>query len=374
MKRILYLIILLGFMTCSNASTTKHKHKHHHKTPRSIHHKHAHKNVTNENASNITNSSTTTVTAPAGTSAKTLAAAATASLLVDSLPDHTSSSVATSPKIKSSNPKLSPASNNDTLFNEIEQPAAIAHQPRLYSYSALALNAKTGEIFVSKNPNVRLPIASITKLMTAMVTLDSGVDMDDYVTISSDDIDKLRNTYSRLRVGMQFRRRDLMLLALMSSENRAAHALARTSYPGGLNVFISKMNAKAKSLGMTHTQFYDPTGLTSGNQSTASDLSKMVHAAFGYPLIKQDTTTKGSDFALGRNFVHHYVNSDALVRSGKFQIEVSKTGFINEAGHCLVLYSIVDKTPIIMVFLNSAGKSGRILDAITVKNYIRKVS
>ena len=251
---------------------------------------------------------------------------------------------------------------------------SVANQPRLYSYSALAVDANNGEILVSKNPHTKLPIASISKLMTAMVLLDSEANLDEYVTITSDDIDTLKNTGSRLQVGMQLRRRDLLLLALMSSENRAAHSLGRTAYPGGIKVFIQKMNEKAQSLGMTHTQFYDPTGLTNSNQSTAEDLAKMVQAAFGYDLIRQDTTTKGADVQLGRNYIHHYMNSDALVREGKLQIGLSKTGFINEAGHCLVLYSLVGKQPIIMVFLNSSGKSGRLIDAMAVKNYVQSIS
>lgn len=251
---------------------------------------------------------------------------------------------------------------------------SIANQPHLYSYSALAVDASNGQILVSKNPNTRLPIASISKLMTAMVLLDSKADLDQYITITQDDVDTLKNTSSRLRVGMSLRRRDLLLLALMSSENRAAHALARTAYPGGTSVFIKKMNEKCDTLGMTHSQFYDPTGLTKSNQSTAEDLAKMVQAAFTYPEIREDTTTKGADVALGKNYVHHYLNSDALVRAGKLQIALSKTGFINEAGHCLVLYSIVGKQPIVMVFLNSVGKSGRLIDAIAVKNYVQSMS
>lgn len=248
---------------------------------------------------------------------------------------------------------------------------AIANQPKLYSYSALALDAKTNKILVSKNPNVKLPIASITKLMTAIVVLDSHVDLDDYVSISSSDVDTLRNTYSRLRIGMQLRRRDLLLLALMSSENRAAHALGRTTFPGGTSAFIKKMNQTAKTLGMVNTVFYDPTGLTNANRSTAEDLSRMVEAAYSYDLIREDTTTKSANVILGSNYTHRYINSDALVRSDTFPIEVSKTGFINEAGHCLVLYSIVSGEPIIMVFLNSNGKGGRLVDAIAVKNYVK---
>ncbi len=253
------------------------------------------------------------------------------------------------------------------------QPVATSNrQPRLYSYSGYAMDVSTGEVLVSKNPNAQLPIASITKLMTAMVMLDSGANLDDYIEISEDDVDHLRNTYSRLKVGMQLRRRDLLLLALMSSENRAAFAIARTAYPGGINEFIRRMNAKAKALGMTNTQFFDPTGLTAQNKSTATDLAKMVKAAYGYELIREDTTTKGADVMLSSRYTHHYLNSDALVRTSRFQIEVSKTGFINEAGHCLVLYAMVDNRPIAMVFLNSS-KSGRLVDAMAVKSYIDRM-
>lgn len=252
-------------------------------------------------------------------------------------------------------------------------PAASNKQPKLYSYSAYAIDAKTNQIYASKNPDVSLSIASITKLMTAMVLLDSGANLDEYVEISQDDVDTLRNTSSRLRVGMQLRRRDLLLLALMSSENRAASAIARTAYAGGMKEFVAHMNSKAKSLGMAHTQFYDSTGLTTENKSTANDLAKMVRAAYQYDLIKEDTTTKAADVMLSSRYTHRYVNSDALVRGDTFQIELSKTGFINEAGHCLVLYSIVDNRPVIMVFLNSAGKSGRLVDAMAIKRYIDKL-
>lgn len=249
---------------------------------------------------------------------------------------------------------------------------ATHRMPKLYSYSAYVINAENNSIITSKNPDATLPIASISKLMMAMVLLDSGANLDDYVTITADDIDTLKNTFSRLKVGMQLRRRDLLLLALMSSENRAAHALGRTAYAGGINVFVQKMNAKAKALGMTHTKFYDPTGLTSANVSSADDVAKMVKAAYGYELIREDSTTKGADVMLSPRYTHRYINSDALVRAGKYQIELSKTGFINEAGHCLTIYTIVEGKPYIMVFLNSAGKNGRILDAMAMRNYIAR--
>lgn len=242
--------------------------------------------------------------------------------------------------------------------------------PKLHSYSAYSVDANTNQIIINKNSDAVLPIASITKIMTAMVLLDSKANLDDYVEITSDDVDTLRNTFSRLKVGMQLRRRDLLLLALMSSENRAAHAIARTAYPGGLKEFINRMNAKAKSLGMTNTKFFDPTGLTVENKSTATDLAKMVKAAYQYDLIREDSTTKAADVMLSPRYTHRYVNSDALVRGDNLRIELSKTGFINEAGHCLVLYTLVGQRPVIMVFLNSQGKSGRFVDALAVKRYV----
>lgn len=325
-KKIFLILAMLGLFSTTFASNTTHK-KHHTK-----HHKHHRSNIQQQSTAKVIRSQ----------SAHTTATSA--------------------PKVPSS------------IAAEKLNHDAISNQPRLYSYSAMALDADSGEVLVSKNPTAQLPIASITKLMTAMVVLDSDANLDGYVTISSADIDTLRNTFSRLKVGMQLRRRDLLLLALMSSENRAAYALGRTAYPGGIRVFIQKMNEKAKSLGMMHTQFFDPTGLTIQNQSTAEDLTKMVQAAFDYDVIKEDTTTKGADVALSPRFVHHYMNSDALVRIGKFPISLSKTGFINEAGHCLVLFSKVAGKSIVMVFLNSAGKSGRLVDAIAVKNYIQKIA
>jgi D-alanyl-D-alanine endopeptidase (penicillin-binding protein 7) len=269
----------------------------------------------------------------------------------------------TDPIMQAATKNPNPSAVNTTLHTR---------QPRLYSYSAYAMDAVTGNIYISKNPTEQLPIASLTKLMTAMLVLDSKAPLEQDITISDADVDRLRNTYSRLKVGIKLKRRDLLLLALMSSENRAAHALARTAYPGGTAVFINKMNTKAKELGMKNTRFYDPTGLTVNNTSTAIDLVKMVAAAYKYDLIRTDTTTKGADIMLSSRYMHHYLNSDALVRGDKLNIQVSKTGFINEAGHCLALYTMVENHPIAMVFLNSSGKSGRLIDAMSVSNYIAR--
>jgi D-alanyl-D-alanine endopeptidase (penicillin-binding protein 7) len=252
--------------------------------------------------------------------------------------------------------------NNDKIFKKI----------KLHAYSAMVINSNTGDVIINKNSTITLPIASITKLMTAMVVLDAKVNMDDYVNITSEDVDTLKNTYSRLKVGMSLTRNDLLLLALMSSENRAAHALARTTFKGGISTFINKMNNKALELKMYNTKFYDPTGLNDKNISTAFDLVKMVQKAYEYNEIRIATTTKNANVMLSPKYIHKYVNTDALIRAknSKINIKVSKTGFINEAGHCLVLYTIIENKPIIMVFLNSTGKSGRLLDALTVKSYI----
>ncbi len=315
----------------------------------------------------------------AGFAASAMAATATASATKAHHKHHHKKKKTQSTATTSGDPILNAVSTGTTTTKASKSraakssaPVGAVRMPKLYSYSAYVINADNNSVVTSKNPDATLPIASISKLMMAMVLLDSGANLDDYVTISADDIDTLKNTFSRLKVGMQLRRRDLLLLALMSSENRAAHALGRTAYPGGINVFVQKMNAKAKALGMVHTKFYDPTGLTSANVSSADDVAKMVKAAYGYELIREDSTTKGADVMLSSRYTHHYVNSDALVRAGKYQIELSKTGFINEAGHCLAIYTIVEGKPYIMVFLNSAGKNGRIIDAMAMRNYIAR--
>ncbi len=247
----------------------------------------------------------------------------------------------------------------------------IGNKPILRSFSVLVVDPLNKIIYINKNIDVVLPIASISKLMTAMVVLDSKVDLEKYVEIMLDDKDTLRNTRSRLQPGLEFKRKDLLLLALMSSENRAAHALARTTFSGGTDEFIKKMNAKAKELGMSSTFFHDPTGLITTNQSTASDLYKMINAAVSYSLIKQFTERKNLTVKINGRYIN-YMNSDALVRAGKLNVILSKTGFINEAGHCLVLYSMINNSPVIMIFLKSQGKNDRILDALTVANYIKR--
>ncbi|MCG9080795.1 serine hydrolase [Laribacter hongkongensis] len=253
---------------------------------------------------------------------------------------------------------------------EHEMQLAASSVPRLHSSAALVVNAQTGEVLFGKNTDRMMSIASITKLMTAMVMLDSGQPLDELITISEAEIDRLKNTSSRLAVGSVLSRREMLLLALMSSENRAAASLARTS-PGGTSAFVSRMNQKARQLGMHSTRFYDPTGLDSRNTSTAEDLARMVAAAYRYPLIREDTTTIDQQ-VYARNRMLQYRNSNALVREGQWQIGLSKTGYTQEAGRCLVMMATVGSTPLIMVFLDSEGSSARINDARNIKTWLEK--
>ena len=207
--------------------------------------------------------------------------------------------------------------------------------------------------------------------MTAMVVLDAKLSMDQPITISNADVDRVKKSSSRLEVGTTLSRYDTMWLALMSSENRAAHSLART-YPGGKAAFIKAMNRKARSLGMNHTVFYDPTGLNKDNSSTAADLALMVQAAYRYPQIRQFSTSTEHDIISASGRQLHYKNSNALVREGAWDIELSKTGYIKEAGRCLVMVADVQNKPMVMVFLDAGATSGRISDARNIKNWLER--
>ncbi|MGE5027056.1 MAG: D-alanyl-D-alanine endopeptidase [Betaproteobacteria bacterium] len=241
----------------------------------------------------------------------------------------------------------------------------------LSSSSAMVVDQVTGDTLYAKNTDARMPIASITKLMTAMVVLDAGLPLDEKIAISKEDIDSLKGTHSRLKVGVTLSRHLALQLALMSSENRAASALGR-SYPGGFNAFVAAMNRKAQSLGMTHTHFVDSTGLNSDNTSTAPDLVKMVNAAYGYPLIREITTTGSYDVAMrGGPRRVQFRNTNMLVRNKTWEIGLSKTGFINEAGHCLVMQANIANRPMVIVLLDSWGKLSRIGDAQRIKNWIK---
>jgi D-alanyl-D-alanine endopeptidase (penicillin-binding protein 7) len=237
------------------------------------------------------------------------------------------------------------------------------------SGAALVVDS-TGQVVYSKNPDEVLPIASITKLMTAVVVLDSGLPLDEVITISADDKDFLRNTHSRLQVGSQLTRRELLHIALMSSENRAAAALGRT-HPAGKAAFVQLMNAKARVLGMRNTHFADSTGLDGGNVSTARDLVKLAQAAASHPLIREYTTTAESEVEPGtRGTPMLYRNSNRLVRGGHWDIQLSKTGYLNEAGRCLLMQAEVAGKPLVFVFLSGPGRQTPMGDANRIRVWL----
>ncbi|EXI73621.1 MAG: D-alanyl-D-alanine endopeptidase precursor [Candidatus Accumulibacter sp. SK-11] len=245
-------------------------------------------------------------------------------------------------------------------------------QLAVHSGSALVIGQDAGELLYEKNANAVVPIASITKVMTAMVVLDSMPNLQAPISIGDEDVDYLRGSRSRLGVGTVITRETALLLALMSSENRASHALAR-HYPGGLQAFVAAMNRKAASLGMAHTRFDDPTGLSSNNVSTAHDLARMVAAAHRYPLIREFSTTPGVRAEVkGRELDFH--NTNQLVSSPTWEIGLSKTGYIQEAGKCLVMQARVADKPVVIVLLDSAGKQTRIGDANRIKRWMESAS
>jgi serine-type D-Ala-D-Ala endopeptidase (penicillin-binding protein 7) len=245
-------------------------------------------------------------------------------------------------------------------------------EPNLQSTAAIVLDAKTGQTLYAKNADQVHPIASITKLMTSMVVLDARLPMDEAVAISSEDLDTLKNTRSRLPIGANFRRDDLIRIALVASDNRAAAALGR-SYPGGTAAAVEAMNAKAVLLGLTATRFVDTSGLAPGNVSSPQDLAKMVAAASGYPLIREYSTTPALDVTLptsGRKVA--YVNTNTLVRSSDWIIGLSKTGYISESGKCLVMHAMIANNPVVIVLLDSWGRLTRVGDANRIKRWLEK--
>ena len=242
----------------------------------------------------------------------------------------------------------------------------------LQSASALVQDQETGQIIFEKNAGAVLPIASITKLMTAMVTLDARPGLTETLTIGDADVSSFKSTRSRLKVGTRLSREEMLRLALMSSENRAASALSR-HYPGGRDAFIAAMNQKATSLGLQDTQFSDPTGLSPANVSSARDLVKMVTAAHQYPLIREfSTTTEYVVPVASRSQV--FRNTNSLVKSSTWDIGLSKTGYINEAGKCLVMQAWLNHRPTIIVLLDSWGKLTRIGDANRIKRWVESAS
>ena len=238
----------------------------------------------------------------------------------------------------------------------------------LRSSVALVIDQETNEVLFQKNQSAVVPIASLTKLMTGIVISEAKLPMDEVITITQDDVDTEKGSGSRLRVGTRLTRGEALHLALMSSENRAAHALGRT-HPEGLSAFVAMMNAKAQLLGMHATTFVEPTGLSSRNQSSAHDLALLVNVASDDAALRDYSTSHGYQLAMGKHILQ-YNNTNRLVKHPEWDIGLQKTGYISEAGQCLVMQARVAGRKLIMVFLDSAGKLSRIADAERVRRWV----
>ncbi len=253
-------------------------------------------------------------------------------------------------------------------FGQIAGLHALSDELSLKSSVAYVIDQDTQEVLLSKNDNAVLPIASITKLMTGLVIRESNLTMDEPITITYEDVDTEKGSRSRLRPGTTLTRGELLHLALMSSENRAAHALGRT-YPQGLNAFVQQMNAKAHQLGMTDTNYAEPTGLSSKNQSSAKDLATLVAYAANDPILRELSTSGGTAVEVG-NHTLKYKSTNRLVTNPQWDIDLQKTGYISEAGQCLVMQAKIAGRKLVMVFLDSAGKFSRIADAERVRRWV----
>ena len=238
----------------------------------------------------------------------------------------------------------------------------------LNSSVALVVDQDSGEVLFSKNESAVLPIASLTKLMTGLVIADANLPMDEMITITQDDVDTYKGSRSRLAVGTTLTRREMLHLALMSSENRAAHALGRT-FPGGMQQFVKLMNSKAQELGMKDTRYVEPTGLLSWNQSSARDLVTLVTVAYQRPILRELSTSPSYELDVGRRTLQ-YNNSNRLIRNPEWDIGLQKTGYISEAGRCLVMQAKIAGRKLIMVFLDSTGKLSRSQDAERVRRWV----
>lgn len=238
----------------------------------------------------------------------------------------------------------------------------------LKSSVALVMDRDTNEVLFSKNSDAVLPIASITKLMTALVVTEANLPLDEVLTVTQDDVDTEKGSHSRLRVGTQLTRGEMLHLALMASENRAAHALGR-HYPGGLQAFVVAMNRKAVQLGMADTRYVEPTGLSSMNQSSARDLAMLVREAGQHELIRELSTSPEHSVSIGRRLLQ-FRNTNSLVRSPSWEIGLQKTGYISEAGRCVVMQATLAGRQLIMVLLDSGGRYARVGDAERIRRWL----
>lgn len=244
---------------------------------------------------------------------------------------------------------------------------------KLRSHAAIVFDERDNEVILERNAEELTPVASLSKLMTAMVIIDADLGMEEVITISKDDKDRIRYSKSRLRTGMRFTRKDLLLIALAASENRAAMALART-YPGGVEAFVSDMNRKAQSLGLTRTRFADPAGLSNDNVSTAQELLRLAKAASDYPLIREySTQTRQSITDLTSQREITFGNTNRLVKKVSWPISLSKTGFTKDAGNCLVMQTRINARPVIIVLLESWGSLSKYGDSNRIKKWLTRI-
>ncbi len=233
----------------------------------------------------------------------------------------------------------------------------------------MVVDQQSGEVLLDKNVRAVMPIASITKLMTAMVVLDAGQRLDERLQVTTDDIDRIRRSGSRLQPGVRLTRAEMLQLALMASENRAANALGR-HYPGGLPAFVAAMNAKARLIGMHQTRFVEPTGLSSDNVANAQDLSRLVREAWKYPLIREYSVARSLGVKAGQQFLSYY-NTNRLVSTQGWSVGLQKTGFISDAGNCLVMQARIDGRPLIFVLLDANGAMARFGDAQRIRAWLQ---
>nr|WP_251029530.1 D-alanyl-D-alanine endopeptidase [Pseudomonas fluorescens] len=243
-------------------------------------------------------------------------------------------------------------------------------QLHIASGSAMLVDLQTNKVIYSSNPDVVVPIASVSKLMTGLIVLEAKQNMDEYIDININDTPEMKGVFSRVKIGSEMPRKEMLLIALMSSENRAAASLAH-HYPGGYAAFIAAMNAKAKALGMTNTHYVEPTGLSIHNVSTARDLSKLLAAARKYPMLSQLSTTKEKTVAFRKpNYTLGFSNTDHLINRANWDIKLTKTGFTNQAGHCLVLVTSMGNRPVSLVILDAFGKFTHFADASRIRNWV----
>ncbi|ARP91556.1 D-alanyl-D-alanine endopeptidase [Bordetella genomosp. 9] len=285
--------------------------------------------------------------------------------------------VVTDTTVKSGNTAKKVVHRSSVAARKVSAGAAAGHlvtpsaqAAALRSSVAYVQDLETSTVLFAKNEDTIRPIASISKLMTALVVVDANQPMDEMLEITDDDIDRLRHAASRLPVGTRLSRADMLHLALMSSENRAAHALGRY-YPGGMPAFVKAMNEKARELGMMDTHFVEPTGLSSENVSSPRDLVRLLRAASQRPLIHRYTTDTEYDVDMGKGHTRTFRNTNALVRNADWDIKVSKTGFINEAGECLVMLAHIQGRDLAIVLLDSQGKYSRIADAVRIRKFVQ---